>query len=1006
MNAPIRSLSTATHTRYATHHRFMFRRSRLALALCTLLAPAAYAVEVQEARTSEGETPEARLLDKVSVIGSQIAGGSAAAALPVVILDQQQLESTGATDGNELFRSLPQFGDILFTNKNVNSGRNSNGPRGDVGSINLRNLGAEYTLLLVNGRRTVQHPVSANGGRTSYNSNAIPTFGLERIELLLDGAAAVYGSDAVAGVVDLVTQNNLEDGGGIKVEYGKVQDGHREDLQLEGYFGKDFADGRGNVSVVYGLSHRTAQLNSDERFTATDGRLVLADGSSIPDPDAPVVAPNFQNGVWGTFQRYNNGVAVGTPYYVNLDGNVVPGTIPGALRLADTGAEPGVTESPAVKKANIFATARLDLTDNLQLFGELGYYRAKSESWLSGDHVTLSGSNYIHIRPDAYWVPEALRVGADAIRLVNYYVADYGLRRNDVDNEQSRVLAGLRGWTNGGWNWETALLYSRARSTDVQETGQANAFVAAVNRTDASAYNPFNGGDPDNPRVGDGTPSDASSFILPNTREGTSELALWDFKINRPDLLSWFAGDIGLAAGVEYRYESRVDNRDENIDGTVEYIDWYTGNVSESNVFTHSVSADTRGSRNVKSAFIELAVPLVSPAQGIPLVQSLDLQLAGRYEEYNDAGEVAKPKLALAWKVSDSLLLRGSTSGGFRAPGLELANSGTVVRFGGGTDPIRCEALVEKGTFANYNVCNVSPTVRATINTATSYGDNVDPETTRQSSYGFVFEPKFLPEAFGSTLLSVDAWKVEIENPIGNLGSTNELLYDAYLRAVEGSSNPNVIRAALTPADIALFEGSGIAPAGVVTNVLTSYENQQPLVAKGVDYNFSWRLRDTAVGNLAFLLNVSQLKDYTQQKPTQLQTVANAIANGDLHIIAQGLGASNEVGLNGAKPEWRASATLIWNQGDWTARLRDNYIGSVISGAYGDGRPFEVEATHRWALSVKKDFSDGWFQGSAVEIGARNLFDKEPPLGASGNYLAALHESFGRYLYLSISKNW
>ncbi len=968
------------------------------LALCALLGSGAlHAADAD----SSGNEP----LQEVTVIGTNIAGGVAEQALPVVTVDRELLDSTGATDGDELIRSLPQFGDILFTNKAVNSGRNSNGPRGDVGSVNLRNLGAEYTLLLVNGRRTVQHPVSSNGGRTSYNSNAIPTFGLERLDLLLDGAAAVYGSDAVAGVVDLATQRDLN-GGGIKLEYGSVHDGHRDDLQLDGYLGTDFAEGRGNVSVLYGLSHRSAQLNSDEWFNATDGRLQLPDGTSIPDPDAPVVAPNFPNGVWGVFQKYANGAPVGAPYYVGLDGNIAQGAIPAALRLADAGAEPGVTESPEVRKGNLFATARFDVTDDLQAFGELGYYRAKSESWLSGDHVTLSGTNYVHIRPNAYWVPEVLREGADAIRLVNYYVADYGLRRNEVDNVQSRALAGLRGEFGGGWNWESAVLYSRARSTDVQETGQANAFVDAVNRTDASAYNPFNGGDPANPRIGDGTPSDATSFVLPNTREGTSELALWDFKLNRPDVFSWYAGDIGLAAGVEYRYESREDDRDENIDGAVTYTDWYTGNVSPSNVFTHSTSTDVRGSRNVKSLFAELAVPLVSEAQGIPLVQSLDVQLAGRYEDYSDAGDVAKPKLALAWRVVDSLLLRGSASGGFRAPGVELANSGTVIRFGGGVDPVRCEALVEKGTFANYNVCSASATVRATINTATSYGEGVEPETTQQSSFGLVFEPTFLPDAAGRLSVSVDAWEVEIENPIGNLGSTNELLYDAYLRTVEGSSNPNVIRAAPTAADIALFAGSGIAPAGVVTNVLTRYENQQPLVAKGVDYGLNWRSRETGFGNFSFVLNVSQLKDYTQQKPLQLQTVANAIDNGQLNIIAQGLAAANEVGLAGAKPEWRGSATLIWDHADWTVRLRDNYIGSVISGAYGNGRPFEVDETHRWTLSVKKAFNSGWLEGSALEVGARNLFDEEPPLGSNGNYLAALHESFGRSTYVNISKNW
>lgn len=984
--------------------RSILRPSALALALLGLLASAAQAEVRPDAAAADA--PEARLLDKVSVVGSQIVGGGAAAAVPVISVDREQLDSTGATDGSELLRSLPQFGDVAFTNKAVNAGRNSNGPRGDVGSINLRSLGAEYTLLLVNGRRTVQHPVSGNGGRTSYNANAIPTFGLERLDLLLDGAAAVYGSDAVAGVVDLVTRSNLEDGGGIRLEYGQVQHGHREDLQLEGYLGRDFAGGRGNVSLLYGLSRRTAQLNSDQWFTATDGRRLLADGTSIPDPEAPVVAPNFPNGAWGMFQKYNDGVAVGLPYHVNLDGEVVQGPIPAQLRLADTGAEPGVTESPAVDKANLFATARYDLDDAVQLFGEFGYYRAKARSRLSGDHVTMSGSHYLHIDPAAYWVPEVLREGADAIRLLNYYVADHGTRRNDVENVQSRYLAGLRGWTDGGWSWETAVLYARAHTRDVQETGQANAFVAAVNRRDASAYNPFNGGDPGNPRLGDATPSDTSSFVLPNTRAGTSALALLDAKLSRPDVLRWYAGDIGLAAGLEYRRETREDDRDRNIDGTVQYVDWYTGNVSDSNVFTHSPSVDVSGRRNVRSAFAELAVPLVAAAHGVPLVQSLDLQLAGRYEHYSDAGSVAEPKLAVAWQVDDSLLLRGSLGGGFRAPGLELANSGTVIRFGGGVDPVRCEALVRKGGFDHYNACAASPAVRATINNATAYGDDVKPETTRQSSWGLVFAPAFLPEGAGRFSAGFDAWKVTIENPIGSLGSSGELLYDTYLRAVEGRSSPNVLRAAPTAADEALFAGSGLAAAGVVTNVLTHYENQQPLVARGVDYQLSWHGPEAGWGRLSLLLNASQLRDYTQQKPTQLQAVAAAIASGELRVIAQGLAAANEVGLGGAKPEWRASATLVWQWQDWTVRLRDHYVGAVVAGAYGDGRPFRVDATHRVALSVRKAFSSGPLQGSAVEVGARNLLDEAPPLAASGNYLEALHESYGRYLHASISRHW
>ena len=950
------------------------------------------------------------VLEEVTVVGSNIANGGASDALTVTTVGKAEIESIGATNGNELFRSLPQFGDVAFTEKSsTNQGRNSNAPRGDVGSINLRNLGSVYSLLLVNGRRTVQHPISS-GAVTSYNANTIPTFGLKSIDLLLDGGAAVYGSDAVAGVVNLVTASDLE-GGGAKLEFGSVESGHREDASLEGFFGKNFDGGRGNISVQYEFANRTAQLNSDQWFTATDGRRQLADGTFVLDPTAVPFVQTFGNTAWGTFQKFSNGVAVGPTYYVNQQGQLVTGTPPTSLR-PDTRAERGVTESPAVKRGNVFATARYDLTDDLQLFGELAYYKSEAEAKVSGEFVTLGGvDNYIYVRPGAYWVPETLRQGADAIRLTNYYAADTGVRNVNVNNDQERALAGLRGKTDGGWRWETALLYSRARTDDIQEGGLATAFEAAVNRTDASAYNPFNGGNPANPRLGDATPSDTSSFIKPTTREGTAELALWDFKIDRPDVLHWYAGDIGAAAGVEYRYESRSDNRDENVDGSVQYTDWYTGKVGESNLFTHSASPDIKGSRNVKSVFAELAVPLVSPQHGVPLVKSLDLQLAGRYEDYSDAGHVAKPKLAVAWRTFDSLLLRGSVSGGFRAPGLEIANSGTIRRFGGSADPVRCVALVRKGAFSNYNTCISNALVSYQTNTDTTYGDDVKPETTKQSSYGFEFTPDFLPEAAGRLDVGLDVWKVEVENPIGTIGSNNELLYDAYLRVVRGTSNPEVVRADPTAADIAQFAGSGIAPVGAFQYVETKYGNLQPLTVSGVDYNLSWRSVESAWGQFALLLNVSQLRDYTQQKSIEEQTIAAAIASGQLAIVASGLGAANQVGLNGAMPEWRGSAALIWSRDDWTVRLRNNYIGSVFSGSYGDGSPYKVKSTQRWNTSVKKAFSQGWAKGSSVEVGARNLFDKEPPLGATpastgSNYLSSLYEVYGRYFYLNATKSW
>lgn len=979
----------------------------LALVLAGALPPVAEAQDERTTSPPAGGAITPKQLDAVSVVGSQIAGGGAQMALPVISLDSEQIAATGATDGNELIRSLPQMGDVTW-NPTWLGGGNSNAARGDIGSISLRSVGASNTLLLINGRRSVIHPTTATVdgaiSTTTYNSNAIPMFGLERMDMLLDGAAAIYGSDAIAGVVDVVTRQNLPDGGGVQVEYGTVSGSHREDYQLNGYFGRDFAGGRGNVSLMYGFAHRSAQYNSDQWYTATSGLTRRADGSLVPggsDSGLSTVTP------YGRFQKYSDGGSSGGYYTIGANGEVVGGATPAVL--ADPNAVPGVTLSPEIDRGSFFGNARFDLSDSVQLFGEMGYYQARSESWIGPASTSTTQPTYIDA--SVATVPAALADGADAISISNYLFADGGIRPVRVDNYQARALAGLRGWTGGGWNWETALLWSRSYADDDMVGVDVSKFVAAIND---GSYDPFNGG---GTPTGDSTPSDPSSFMVHTHRKTTAELALWDFKINRPDLFSWYAGDIGLAAGVEYRYESLRDNRDPIIDGTYTYTDWYTGTVYDSNFFGHSSTPDSYGNRNVKSAFVEVAVPLVSAGQGIPLVQSLDVQLAGRYEDYSDVGDVAKPKLALAWKVFDSLLLRGSISEGFKAPNLELVNSSVLYRFNGYDDAVRCSALAASGAYANYLDCDAANALPGTgtsqnyaIRSVRTGNQNLKPELSKNSSFGFMFEPTFIPERFGKFSVGVDWWKIEIENPIGMLNDQNALYYDAYLRVVEGSSNPNVVRLAPTQADIDQFAGSGLEPVGEVDYVAATYTNMNALNAEGVDYSFSWRLRDTAWGDFSLLLNAARLKSYSQQPTTEEALVQSAIDAGLLNLMISAIGASNLVGMYsgnvGVKPEWKATATLVWQYDDWTVRVRNQYTDSVVYGLYGDGSDFVVPSTQRWNLSLKRDFTGDFLNGFSVEAGARNLFDKDPPLNASGVYLASLYEPYGAYYYVSVQKTW
>ena len=180
----------------------------------TASAQTPQAVANPAAAPSDASQEESAQVEDIVVVGSQIRGASVTAALPVTVLGQEQIAATGAVTGDDLLRTIPQMGDVLFSA--ANNAQTSNAARGDVNSVNLRSLGVGNTLVLLNGRRIVSHPTSQGTSDTgtvpvlSYNSNAIPVTGLERLEVLLDGAAAIYGADAVAGVVNTVTQTDFD----------------------------------------------------------------------------------------------------------------------------------------------------------------------------------------------------------------------------------------------------------------------------------------------------------------------------------------------------------------------------------------------------------------------------------------------------------------------------------------------------------------------------------------------------------------------------------------------------------------------------------------------------------------------------------------------------------------------------------------------------------------------------------------------------------------------------
>ncbi len=972
--------------------------------------------------------------EDIVIVGSQIRGASTSGALPVSVVSQDEIAATGAVSANELFRTIPQAGSVTFGNP---TGGGQNGARGDVSTISLRGLGLGTTLVLLNGRRVVSHPttVAVDGApQQSFNINAIPVGGLERIEILRDGAAALYGSDAIAGVVNTVLSQNLQ-GASIDAQYGFAEGTHQKEGTLNASYGSDFAGGRGHFSVMGTLYARSSLLYSDQTYTATqDVRSFISDpafasntafdGRQSASPWAQFQVPGSvgvirQNGValtsaGGIFHLQpttNVGCQAPTAYAgVCFDDGAVTGNDDRNLRQEIWKSFPSTTITPRARRANVFLFSKYDLTDGVQLFTEASYYYAKTRA--IDANATVVAAFPITVAANSYWNPfgpvgsvnrlPGLNVSAAGVpvTITSLGPVDVGPREVEVTNNQYRFLAGLRG-DIGNFSWESAALYSEATVKDVSDAISNTLLQRAINRTTPDAYNVFDGGDPANPSVGDSTrnlQSTIDSFIVKGIRKNKSTLALADLKVSNAHLLSLWAGDIGFATGVEVRRETYVDDRDPHQDGTIVFTDSVTNQVLATDFAMSSPRLDVRGKRTVLSAFGELAIPIIDADMHIPLVRSIDVQVAGRYERYSDVGDIAKPKVAVSWDVALGLKLRGSWSGGFRAPNLEVLNIPAATLTGNGNiDYVQCEADLRAKRITSFAACNRTFTLSSSI----SGNPDVKPENSTSTSFGFVFQPEFIPDNWGRITFTVDRFELKQKNAVSSLSNANLLALD-YLARVQGGATDAVIRRPVTADDIALFAGTGIAPAGQPIGLTTRYDNLQPLQVTGIDFGVSYVSPTTPFGRINASVSVSKISKYLQEALIPQQQLLDAKAAGTINngfVIA---GAQNLVGLN-SRPKWRGSGTATWTLGNLQVGTFVQYIDAVRLTAILDANRnlFRVKSQTTANLYVQYAFDKGGLAGAKITVGARNIFDKNPPI-SSGGYLAGLYAPQARYWYTSV----
>lgn len=1009
------------------------------LAMASLAMPAAAqdaagtTATEQVEQAVDGDPTSAEVL----VVGSRIKGSSVTAALPVTVVDSAQIANTGALNGDELFRSIPQMGDVSFNSSYLPN--SSNSARGDVGSVNLRNLGVGNTLVLLNGRRVVNHPTSRADDNLvpvlTANTNAIPVFGIERLEVLRDGAAAIYGSDAVAGVVNTVLQSRF-DGVRAQGQVGWAEDTNMLETSLNLLAGKSLG-GRGNISLFASYERRTMMRSVEQDYTASDDKRPLFvgtrfDGSTSLDGRSTITP-------WGSFQTYNNVVVrQGTTNITNASGqfHIQPTAnggcsvvVTGTLRCLDDGVNTAAADRnlrfdarqgynttllPATQRYNLFLNGHYDLTDDLTFFAEAGYYLGKTRSiqaptgtLASGPLVIPANSYYnpfgpttLNGQPNPNRLPGINAPAAGLpVTLSSYNFADVGPNEVRVKNDQYRLLGGLR-FTGLGFDWEVAGLYSEAKVRDRSDGISQTLLQRQLALSTPDAYNPFNGADLANPSLFDSNPSSRTAIDairIQTTRFSKATLAMADLKASKSDLIKLPGGDVGLAIGGEIRRETQLDDRDSRVDGTISFTDPISGFVNGSDLVGTSPSPDTRGKRTVAAAYAELVVPVVSPDMHVPLIHKLEFQLAGRFEHYNDVGSVAKPKIAGAWDIIDGIRLRGSYAEGFKAPNLEQINATLVTRSNTRTDYVRCEAQLRKAQITSFANCsqNFATTARRSGN------PDLEPEKSKTWSVGVVLQPRFLDDTLGRVTLTADYWHIDQKGIVGLFGEGNALIND-YLLRVGGSTDPNVIRADPTADDIALFAGSGIAPAGRVLFVNDKYVNLLPQEVAGVDLGINWRSPMTSVGRFNLAVNAAFLDKYFLTPSPPIQELIDAREAGTINAGTVIADAGDLVRQNG-KPKWKWNASLIWNYENFEIGGYTSYTGSVEDTGLVDaaGAPWTIDDRQTYNLYVQVGFGNDRQGRWRLRMGARNLTDKQPPLGSNG-YLGSLYNPYGRYWYSSL----
>ena len=638
-------------------------------------------------------------LDKIEVTGSNIKRTDTEGVNPVQTITRQDIERSGQATVAELLRSISANAGQSFNETFTNSF--SPGASG----IALRGLSQKNTLVLLNGRRVANYGFAQNLADTYVDLNAIPIAAVERIEVLKDGASAIYGSDAIAGVVNVILRRDYQ-GAEVGGSYGRAYEGGLAEKQGNAIIGLG-QPGRDRFNVLIAANYFKRDL------------LKYSERDYINDQDFHRFGGlNNNSAAAGTYQRAASFNPNRVPFAA-CGTNGFPGAVTPIQAFSPTtltgnacayNPSPYLTLFPGAEREQVVAAGTFDIAPTLSAFGDLTYSHNKTTQIFTPVGFSSTSVAFDPVTGGARRVPATLPVGHpnnpfSVPTNISYTFFDVGPRNTELTSKFYRALAGLKG-NFGKWDWETVYLHSESEEAQ-KDFNRVDSYVLARVLANGS-YNFVN------PQL---TPGITDQLRIQPTRRSLSKLDLVDVKTTT-EIYQLPAGPVGFAAGAEFKRESIADRPDALITG--------------GNVLAQGATA-TDGSRRVAAAYAEF---------NVPIVKTVEVSLAAREDHYSDFGSAFSPKVGLKWQAIPEFLVRATASKGFRAPSLPENSQSSAVSFVTVNDPRN------PGT----------PGANVTVSSVSLGNPALQAEHSKNYNVGFVFAPD--PTAS----VGIDLYSIEQKN--------------------------------------------------------------------------------------------------------------------------------------------------------------------------------------------------------------------------------------------------